>query len=59
MWHLRPHAPKAVAKLKRLLVAFTDVLAYTCLLRVRKARLPLEEWELLYGETLNDGTKVS
>lgn len=57
VWHLRPHAPRAVAKLERLLVAFPDVLAYTCLLGVRKAILPLEEWELLYGETLNDGAE--
>lgn len=28
------------------------------LLGVRKARLPLEEWELLYGETLDNGTKT-
>jgi len=53
VWHLRPHAPKAVAKLEKLLVAFPDVLAYTCLLGVRKARLPLAEWELLYGEREN------
>lgn len=59
VWHLRPHAPRAVAKLEKLLVAFPDVLAYTCLLGVRKARLPLEEWELLYGEGLEEGGGTS
>ena len=60
VWHLRPHAPVAVGKLEKLLVAFPDVLAYTCLLGVRKARLPLEEWELLYGaeqDTTNTNIK--
>jgi hypothetical protein len=46
-------------RLERLLVAFPDVLVYTCLRSVRKALLPLEEWELFYGETFNDGTKFS
>ena len=59
VWHLRPHAPKAIAKLEKLLVAFPDVLAYTCLLGVRKARLPLEEWELLYGEQENKEGKTN
>ncbi|KAL3792281.1 hypothetical protein HJC23_006193 [Cyclotella cryptica] len=55
VWHLRPHAPKSVAKLEQLLVAFPDVLAYTCLVGVRKARLPQEEWELLYGKQQKEG----
>jgi len=48
--HIRPYAPKSAEKLEQLLLAFPDVLAYTCLAGNTKARLPPFEWELLYGE---------
>mmetsp|Transcript_9429 Transcript_9429/g.21269 ORF Transcript_9429/g.21269 Transcript_9429/m.21269 type:complete len:412 (-) Transcript_9429:229-1464(-) len=48
--HLRPYAPKSAEEFERLLVAFPDVLAYTCLAGNKKARLPPFEWELLYGK---------
>lgn len=48
--HLRPYAPKSAEKFERLLLAFPDVLAYTCLAGNTKARLPPFEWDLLYGE---------
>lgn len=48
--HMRPYAPASAAKFEQLLLAFPDVLAYTCLAGNKKARLPPFEWELLYGE---------
>ena len=53
--HMRPYAPKNAAKFEKLLVAFPDVLAYTCLAGDKKARLPSSEWELLYGEDEENG----
>eukprot|EP00956_Cyclotella_meneghiniana_P018017 scaffold29796_cov43-Cyclotella_meneghiniana.AAC.1 len=57
VWHLKPYAPVAVGKLEKLIVAFPDVLAYTCLLGVRKARLPWETWDLLYDINEEDDGK--
>ncbi|KAL7534744.1 hypothetical protein ACHAXR_007063, partial [Thalassiosira sp. AJA248-18] len=48
--HLRPYAPESAKKFEQLLLAFPDVLAYTCLAGNKKARLPPFEWELLYGD---------
>lgn len=48
--HIRPYAPESAKKFEQLLVAFPDVLAYTCLAGNKKARLPEFEWKLLYGE---------
>jgi len=57
--HMRPYAPKASEEFERLLLAFPDVLAYTCLAGNKKARLPPFEWELLYGkEVVSDSDHV-
>lgn len=48
--HIRPYAPNSAERFEQLLLAFPDILAYTCLAGNTKARLPPFEWKLLYGE---------
>lgn len=57
--HVRPYAPKNAEKFEKLLLAFPDVLAYTCLAGNKKARLPPFEWELLYGDGEVDVSNIS
>ena len=46
--------PCAAAKFEQLLLAFPDVLAYTCLAGNKRVRLPPFEWALIYGKVALD-----